>query len=151
MINLIDSIPYDIIINVIEPFTRSIQNNNLLKDIISFKKTINSIYHKYCINLYNIISPLNQDINAYEKNIIDKLAWYFLEIDLHCFIIEFEIYDGFLQLIDFATFLRLIHIADVNNIVENSEYIRTKGVVFKLWGFLSVDQRKQFIEIHDLF
>ncbi len=151
MINLIYSIPYDIIINVIEPFTRSIQNKNLLKDIISFTKTINPIYHKYCINLYNIISPLNEDINEYEKSIIDKLAWYFLEIDLHCFIIQFEIYDGFLELIDFATILRLIHIADIHNIVENSEYIRTKGVVFKLWGFLSINQRKQFMEIHDLF
>lgn len=145
MIELIKLIPCDIIINIIEPFTRSIQNPNILQDIISFTQTIPSVYKQYCVNLYNIIDTEHENINKYEKNIIDKLAWYFLEIDLHCFIIQFELYDGFLELMNFSTFLRLLHISDLDKIVEKSEYKKTKQVVHKLWGFLSIRQREQFI------
>ena len=145
MIELIKLIPCDIIINIIEPFTRSIQNPNILQDIISFTQTIPSVYKQYCVNLYNIIDTEHENINKYEKNIIDKLAWYFLEIDLHCFIIQFELYDCFLELMNFSTFLRLLHISDLDKIVEKSEYKKTKQVVHKLWGFLSIRQREQFI------
>ena len=145
MIELIKLIPCDIIINIIEPFTRSIQNPNILQDIISFTQTMPSVYKQYCVNLYNIIDTEHENINKYEKNIIDKLAWYFLEIDLHCFIIQFELYDGFLELMNFSTILRLLHISDLDKIVENSEYKKTKQVVHKLWGFLSIRQREQFI------
>ena len=149
MIELIKFIPCDIIINVIEPFTRSIQNPNILQDIISFTQTIPIVYRQYCKNLYNLINIENETINKYEKYVIDKLAWYFLEIDLHCFIIQFELYDGFLELMNFSTLLQLLHISNLDTIVENSEYKKTKQVVHKLWGFLSIYQRKQFMEIHN--
>jgi len=150
MIELIKFIPCDIIINVIEPFTRSTQNPYILQDIISFTQTIFIVYRQYCVNLYNIIDIENENINKYEKYIIDKLAWYFLEIDLHCFIIQFELYDGFLELMNFSTFLQLLHISDLATIIEKSEYKKTKQVVYKLWGFLSISQREQFMEIHNL-
>lgn len=145
MINL-TSVPYDIITNVIEPFTRNIQNINLQQDIVSFK-TINEIYNKYCKTLYNKISSAHENINDFEKSNLQKLAWYFLEIDLHCFIIDSKILDEVFEIMNYATFFRLNNIADLNIILNTSEYKKTKTIVYKLWGFLTVNQRKQFCNL----
>ena len=66
MIELIKLIPCDIIINIIEPFTRSIQNPNILQDIISFTQTIPSVYKQYCVNLYNILNSQQLKTNEIE-------------------------------------------------------------------------------------
>jgi len=146
MNNLIKLIPYDIIINIIEPFTRSTQNTNILKDIVSFTTTINLIYDKYYKMLCNIINPvIDNTITTFEQNVLKKIAWYFLEIDLHCFIIENELQDGFLQLMNLRHFLRLRHITDLEFIIKSSEYKKTKSVVYKLWGILSSNQRTKFL------
>lgn len=145
MINL-TSVPYDIITNVIEPFTRNIQKINLQQDIVSFK-TINEIYNKYCTTLYTKISSAHENINDFEKSNLQKMAWYFLEIDLHCFIIESKIVDEVFEIMNFTTFFRLNHIVDLNIIINTSEYKKTKTIVYKLWGFLTVNQRKQFCNL----
>lgn len=150
---LSNKIPSEVIINIVEPYTRKYQSKELIDDIRSYHSTLNIIFFKYYHNLYDDYGNyfLNNGIYEKIKVKVGRLVWYFLELDILIFMLTNNLLPNLSTIIDNAYSRVLVEtiqdeytdywLFDIMN-----EYKKTKKRVCLMWGKLNNNERLYFIQ-----
>ena len=155
---LLNQIPKEVIINVLEPYTRKYQSKKLIDDIKSYHSTLNIIFKKYYNNLYDDYGNYTLNTGAMRTNETEKikvkvgrLVWYFLELDILIFMLTNNLLPNLSTIIDKAYSRVLVEtiqdeytdfwLFDIMN-----EYKKTKKRVCLMWGKLNSTERLNFIK-----
>uniref|UniRef100_A0A6C0L1P8 Uncharacterized protein n=1 Tax=viral metagenome TaxID=1070528 RepID=A0A6C0L1P8_9ZZZZ len=150
---LLNKIPSEVIINIVEPYTRKYQSKELIDDIRSYHSTLNIIFFKYYHNLYDDYGNyfLNNGIYEKIKVKVGRLVWYFLELDILIFMLTNNLLPNLSTIIDNAYSRVLVEtiqdeytdywLFDIMN-----EYKKTKKRVCLMWGKLNNNERLYFIQ-----
>ena len=93
MRTLLSSLPQHILRDTIEPYTRTIQTQELLDDIKHFQKTINHIHTLYSCSLMNMLD--GDMMNGLCVVSLVRIAWCFIELDLLSYILSLDIITDF--------------------------------------------------------
>lgn len=151
------TIPNDIKINIIEPFTRNTQEKELCDDIKSFTTTFKCIFSVFFTNVSNFIfnNVDNGTIGFVPPFYILKCTWIFLEIELIEYLIInkllFEILDRYNYGKPKLSF-KYHHILNMPNTNIGFRekivfYKKSKRIVKNLWCIMKRVERYDFIHI----
>tara|TARA_B100000902_G_scaffold265513_1_gene251596 strand:- start:13439 stop:13909 length:471 start_codon:yes stop_codon:yes gene_type:complete len=150
---LSNKIPKEIIINILEPYTRKCQSKELIDDISGYYSTLNLIFNKYYSNLYDDYGNyfLNNGITPKSKIKVGRLVWYFLELDMLVFMLSNNLLPNFSNIIDNAYSRVLVETiqdeyTDFWLFDIMKEYKKTKKRVCLMWAKLKNTQRLYFIK-----
>ena len=148
--NLIQRLPISIIINEIEPFTRSPMCKNVLYDIENYTYTFKCVYNKYCeILLEKLAGSGHVAMNIYPENlsIVARMTWFFLEIEIFSFLCRssylYDVLDRSFNNICTANIFRYTHelseISDLEELDEFADFIDShhklvKARVKRIWA-----------------
>ena len=117
---LLNQIPKEVIINVLEPYTRKYQSKKLIDDIKSYHSTLNIIFKKYYNNLYDDYGNYTLNTGAMRTNETEKikvkvgrLVWYFLELDILIFMLTNNL------LPNLSTIIEIVKIPKIVKQIQN--------------------------------
>jgi len=161
--NLIQRLPISIIINEIEPFTRSPMCKNVLYDIESYIYTFKCIYNKYCAILLEKLSGVDHitmDIYPENFSIVARMCWFFLEIEIFSFLCRssylYDVLDRSFNNICNANIFSYTHelseISNLNELDEFADFIDShhklvKSRVQRIWGLMNNKERIECINV----
>ena len=150
---LLKEIPKEVIINVLEPYTRKCQPRELCEDIINYNTTLNIIFKTYYDNLYSDYGSyvLNSGVVEKVKIKVSCLVWYFIELDMLTFMLSHNLLPNISSIINDAYSRVLVQtiqdeyddywLLDILKV-----YKITKKRVCLMWGKLDSTERLNFIK-----
>tara|TARA_Y100000389_G_scaffold177697_1_gene190217 strand:- start:3560 stop:4027 length:468 start_codon:yes stop_codon:yes gene_type:complete len=136
-------IPYHVICDYIEPYTRKCQKRGLCIDIYDFITTITVLHRLYSYKLFRRLNrhrDLSVDFYPYELMYVAKASWFFAEMDIWTFIAHEDL-DVLDRLPIAQICLKILTISEMS--VE--DYKLSKSRVYRLWGLLSTSERQIFL------
>lgn len=155
--NKFNKIPYEIKINIIEPFTRKPQDNDLCYDIKLFITTFKYIYSCFYQNVMKFIfnNVDNGTVGFVPPGYILKTAWIFLEVELVEYLMVNSMLLTVLKRLKYGKtqstfkYFRILNMSD-NNADFNRRvvfYKKSKRTVKNLWSIMNPIERFDFINI----
>ena len=161
--NLIQKLPISIIINEIEPFTRSPMCKNVLYDIENYTYTFKCVYNKYCeILLEKLAGSGNITMNIYPENfsIVARMTWFFLEIEIFSFLCRssylYDVLDRSFNNICTSNIFSYTHeLSEISNLEELDEFADfidshhklVKTRVKRIWALMNNKERLECINV----
>ncbi len=161
--NLIQRLPISIIINEIEPFTRSPMCKNVLYDIENYTYTFKCVYNKYCeILLEKLAGSGHVAMNIYPENflIVARMTWFFLEIEIFSFLCRssylYDVLDRSFNNICTSNIFSYTHelseISDLEELDEFADFIDShhklvKARVKRIWALMNNKERLECINV----
>lgn len=141
-----NKLPIFLIQNSIEPYTRSPQNSIICDDIKHFGPSLKLMHSLYCYKILDRI-PLP---TYYPENLlmIARVSWKFIEMDLLSHILHYDLVDELTERGLMMTQITYSHIIQDVTLDVIKKHKSAKARVYRLWGFLTIEERKHFLVLH---